>query len=202
MDKKEIRADLLSKRDTMSQETWVEYSRKIERNLLRSHLFKECDKLFLYADFHGEVGTITLIEEALMRGKKIYLPKVHENFDENKMDFYNITSTFELVSGYKGIMEPISSQDRRFNYEEAKNEKLLMLVPGIAFDINGNRLGYGKGYYDNYLKDKPSMTTIGLCFSMQIMDDIPVIDTDIKLDYIISEQTTSDEINTYKFKNL
>lgn len=197
MDKKIIRSELLSKRDLLSSDKWSEYSKTIEKNILKSNIYKNCKKLLVYMDFHGEVGTMSLIEEALLNGKEVYLPKVHEGFNEARMDFYKISSTFELVDGYKGIMEPISNPSTCFDYENSDKEGLLMLVPGVAFDNKGHRLGYGKGYYDKYLADKEKILTIGLCFSLQVLDEIPTEDTDITLDYIVNEKTSVEEINTF-----
>ena len=199
MDKEAIRKELLAKRDSLSKETWNDSSKAIERTLLKSKLYKECDKIFLYSDIHGEVGTVTLCEEALMTGKAVYLPKVHEGFDEARMDFYKILNTYELVPGYMNILEPMPDQDKVFDYESCKNEKLLMLVPGVAFDKEKNRLGYGKGYYDNYLSDKDNILTVGLCFSCQLLDKLPATDSDVKLDFILTEETTLDELNTLEF---
>lgn len=200
MDKAKIRSKLLEKRDKLSCDKWSEMSKAIERNILKSRLYREADKLLLYADYHGEAGTITLIEEALMAGKEVYLPKVHENFNEAKMDFYKIESTYELVSGYMGIMEPMPGSGKCFEYDSAKGKNLLMLVPGVAFDKNGNRLGYGKGYYDNYLSDKPDIVTVGLCFSFQIADELPVNESDIKLDFVMDENTSYTELDKLKFR--
>ena len=198
--KEEIRKRLIAERDAMSQEKWQESSKAIEKKIIKSDIYKQADCILIYADFHGEVGTITLIEDALIKGKKVYLPKVHEDYTQNRMDFYEIFSTYELLSGYKGIMEPLADPTRCFKYGEYSSKKVLMLVPGVAFDKNGNRLGYGKGYYDNYLSDKPSILSIGLCFAIQLMDEIPVNERDVKLDYVITENTQDSFINEIKYR--
>lgn len=199
MEKEEIRKELLHKRDELSKENWNAFSKAIEKTILKSKLFKECDKLFVYSDFHSEVGTVSLIEEALILGKQVYVPKVIDNLYESRMDFFRIDSSYELVRGYMGIMEPLASTDRVFNYDNNKDQNLLMLVPGIAFDHNGNRLGYGKGYYDTYLKDKENILTIGLSFSLQVMDSLPVNSHDKQLAYVVTENTTLEEINRINF---
>lgn len=193
MDKKQIRKELLEKRDLLSRENWSKYSKQIEKTILQSKLYKKADSLLLYMDFHGEVGTVSLIEEALLNGKKVYLPKVHENYDDNRMDFYKITSTFELVDGYKGIKEPMPNISTCFEYNPEEN--VLMLVPGVAFSSNGYRLGYGKGYYDKYLSNKSNIITVGLCFSLQLVDDLPVNEFDIPMKYIVTENTDLSELN-------
>ena len=196
-EKKTIRKDLIGKRDSLNTNVWIENSNIIQRNIMRSELYNSADCILCYADFHGEVGTLTIIENALMSGKHIFLPKVVENFIEARMEFYEVFSTNELIGGYKGIMEPTGNVERVFDYEAYKDKNVLMLVPGVAFSKDGYRLGYGKGYYDHYLCDKPNILKCGLCFSMQIIDDLPVNENDVKMDMIISERTSFEEINKY-----
>lgn len=199
MNKKDIRKELKIRRENITYEEWLLNSQIIENKILKSKVYKECRKLFVYADFNNEVEMMFLIEQALLDRKEIYLPKVLEGFEESRMDFFRITSTFELVDGYLGIKEPISDNSKVFDYESSKDEKMLMLVPGVAFDNLGNRLGYGKGYYDNYLKDKPNILTVGVCFSLQIVDSFPTSDIDVRLNHILTEKTPTEEIDRYTF---
>lgn len=198
--KEEIRKDLLLKRDSLAPHEWSGASSKIQRTILESKLYAECDKLFIYSDYHGEVGTIVIIEDALMKGKEVYLPKCLENFTEARMEFYRVRSTYELVPGYKGIMEPMENNDNKFIYDPLSKENLLMFVPGVVYDKNFNRMGYGKGYYDNYLKDKPTMFKIGIAFSLQLIDEIPISENDIKMDFIVTENTLIEEINKCSYE--
>lgn len=198
--KEELRKRLITQRDLMAPDVWTSKSKMIEKIILQSTLYNQCDHLFIYADYHGEVGTTTLIEDALIKGKAVYLPKVLENFEESRMDFFRVYNTFELVNGYKGIREPMGNSERCFSYPLHANEKMLMLVPGVCFDKHGNRLGYGKGYYDNYLKDKPNMIKIGLCFAIQMLDEIPVNERDIRLDLVLSEESHLMDINRICFR--
>jgi 5-formyltetrahydrofolate cyclo-ligase len=195
MDKREIRKDLIDKRDAIKSDDWVEFSNKIQRNIIRSSLYRNAECILLYSDFHGEVGTFSLIEAALLDNKKVFLPKVCENFMEARMEFYQIYSTQELIDGFMGIKEPIGSLDRVFSLDEIDLSKTVVFVPGVAFSKDNYRLGYGKGYYDNYLKDKDEMLKIGLCFSMQVTDTIPNEEHDIKMNYVITEKTRVLDIN-------
>ncbi len=199
-EKSSIRSSLINKRDSLSSDIWTYNSNMIQRSIIRSAMYRECDCLLIYADYHGEVGTLTLVDDALINGKEVYLPKVLEGFDEARMEFYRIFSSHELVNGYKGIREPLGNFERAFDYEAYKDKNVLMLVPGVAFDKRGFRLGYGKGYYDNYLKNKPSVMKVGICFSMQICDELPASDNDVKLDFIVSENTKTQEIIDF-YKN-
>lgn len=196
-DKKSVRKELLNLRDSQSFENWNKNSMTIERNIIKSSIYKKADCILCYSDFHGEVATDLLIEEALLSGKKIYLPKVLNNFIESRMDFYEIFSTSDLLKGFKGIKEPVGCYENAFSYEKFAFNNILMLVPGVAFSKDNYRLGYGKGYYDRYLSDKPNIFKCGLCFSLQIKDSLPVESNDIRMNYIISEKTSLEDINNF-----
>lgn len=197
--KSQIRKELIAKRDSISPDLWSEYSNTIQKKLLKSSIYRTADCIMCYADYNGEVGTLTIIEDALMKGKEVYLPKVLDNFVESRMEFYRIYSTYELIDGYKGIKEPLGTADRAFVSSAFSSKKVLMLVPGVAFDKHNHRLGYGKGFYDNYLKDKDNILKIALCFSMQIQDTVPSTEHDITMDYLLCETTDSTEINKFKY---
>ena len=98
------------------------------------------------------------------------------------MKFYYITSLNDLTAGYKGIPEP-----GLYCEPAAENRQKIILVPGVAFDINGNRTGYGKGYYDRYLSKHSNLIKIGAAFSLQVVDSIDADEFDIPLDYIVTE---------------
>ncbi len=198
-DKKQIRSELKAKRDSLNGELWVQYSNTIQSLVLKSKIYKEADSIFAYSDFHGEVGTLSIIEDALLKGKKVYMPKVLDTFDDNGMAFFRIYSTSELISGFKGIKEPGGNGERVFDPDKESNDKKLMLVPGVAFSSDGYRIGYGRGYYDKYLEGKNQFFKLGLSFSMQIVDDIPSEIHDIKMDFVVTENTKLQEINKYKF---
>ncbi|MBR6308106.1 MAG: 5-formyltetrahydrofolate cyclo-ligase [Lachnospiraceae bacterium] len=193
-DKREIRKELILKRDSIDGRDWEINSKAIQKTIIQSSLYKKADCIMTYSDFHGEVGTLMIVEDALLSGKRVFLPKVLDNFTERKMEFYEIFSTVDLISGYKGIMEPTGNRQRAFNYSEWADKTILMTVPGVVFDSHNYRMGYGMGYYDKYLSDKPSIIKCGLCFSMQILDEIPVTDEDIKMDFLVSETTGLDRL--------
>ena len=193
-DKREIRKELIQKRDSVDGRDREINSKAIQKTVIQSSLYKKADCIMTYADFHGEVGTLMIVEDALLSGKRVFLPKVLDNFTERKMEFYEIFSTVDLISGYKGIMEPTGNRQRTFNYSDWDGKNILMTVPGVAFDKRNFRMGYGMGYYDKYLSDKPSIIKCGLCFSMQILDEIPVSNQDVKMDFLVSENTGADKL--------
>ena len=198
-DKREIRSELKAKRDSLNGELWVQNSNTIQSLVLKSKIYKEADSIFAYSDFHGEVGTLSIIEDALLKGKKVYMPKVLDTFDDNGMAFFRIFSTSELIPGFKGIKEPCGNGERVFDPEKESNDKILMLVPGVAFSTDGYRIGYGRGYYDKYLEGKEIFFKMGLSFSMQVVDNLPNEIHDVKMDLVVTEDSKLQDINKYKF---
>lgn len=198
--KAEVRKEKLLTRDSLNPQIWTVESGVIEKTLLRSRLFHDADCILLYSDYHGEVGTTLIFNEALIQGKEVYLPKCIDSFDTTGMDFYRVFSSYELVPGYKGIMEPLEDATKVFSYENAANKNILMLVPGVAFDKNGNRLGYGKGYYDRYLKDKERIVKCGLLFECQLTEEIPSEECDVKMDILITEKTALSDVDKIKYQ--
>ena len=86
------------------------------------------------------------------------------------------------------VMLMIPKEIKENRYKLNKNEDTLVIVPGVAFDINGYRVGYGKGYYDKYLSDKRQISTMALAFACQLVDEIPYDSYDIKMDKIVTEE--------------
>ena len=199
-DKGSIRKRIIVSRDAIPSDLWNENSYTIQKNIMKSELYKKADCIMCYADFHGEVGTILFIEDALLKGKHVFLPKVLENFVESRMEFYEIFSTSELLNGYKGIKEPTGNMQRSFDYDLYKDKNILMLVPGVAFSKNGYRIGYGKGYYDFYLEEKERIIKAGLCFDLQVVDEFNIDSNDIKMDLLISESTKISDIDEIEYK--
>lgn len=195
MDKSLLRKEMLIKRAGLSDNDWFEKSSIIQKIILQSKLLDIADDILVYADYKGEVETKSIIEDALLEGKNVYLPRVCESDSEPLMEFYKISSINSLSEGYKGIREPIPSMDCRYQYDEKSGRCTIMFVPGVAFDKYNNRLGYGKGFYDYYLKDKKQIITVGLGFSLQIVDELPVSDNDVTLNMIVTEDSSVNEIN-------
>ena len=155
----------------------------IAKKVLKTPEYKEADNILLYADYRHEVMTREIFDDALLHKKKVYFPKSN---DDGTMEFYQIISVKQLESGYKGIKEPVV--DNRYLFKHNSKEDTLIIVPGVAFDMKGYRVGYGKGFYDRFMQDKRQMTAFGLCFSNQLVDEIPHAMHDIKMDKIVTEE--------------
>ena len=177
--KKTIRKQILTLRKAIPSEQLEEDSKKIIDKVIEHPAYQKADLIFAYVDAKGEVKTKELIQHAWSQGKKVAVPKVHGDI----MKFYLISSYEELEAGCFGIMEP------KENCQEVKriSDKSLVIMPGVAFDRTGNRIGYGKGYYDKYFSKYPEIYKIAIAFSMQIMPEIKADEFDVKADCVITE---------------
>ena len=141
-------------------------------------IYKQSKKIAIYYSTKDEVDTINLIKYSLKENKEVYLPKVT---GKKEMSFYRITSLDKknFTKSKFGILEPI---------EENKTDSIeLTIVPGICFDKEKNRLGYGGGFYDTYLQ-KNKTYKIGLCYHNNLIDKLPKEEHDIPMDMIITEK--------------
>ena len=177
--KKDIRKRVLEKRNQITDKEWEERSHSIYKKVVTHPFFLQADAIFCYIDYRREVGTHAIIEQAWKLGKKVAAPKV----DGDEMEFYYIQSFMDLQEGFKGIPEP-----RQIH--PAKDEQVLVIMPGAAFDMKCNRIGYGKGYYDKYLRVHPNAKTIAIAFELQMVESIPAETYDICPDILITEEET------------
>lgn len=177
--KKDIRKRVLAIRQNLTVKEWEEKSLLIYEKVTSHPFFLQADAIYCYIDYRREVATRKMIEHAWKLNKKVAVPKVNED----QMDFYYIHSFEDLQEGFKGILEP----EERY---PAKDEHVLVLMPGAAYDVMHNRVGYGKGYYDKYLHAHPDYKTIAIAFELQIVEEIPADTFDICPDIIITEEKT------------
>ena len=172
--KKEIRKRILAKRDALLPAERFRSETLVSDRILGHQWYHKAEYILLFASYGSEISTDEILKEALKVGKKVYMPKV----EGETMEFYRIFAKEDLVAGYKGIFEPDGFSEK-FVYE-CVPDKVLMIMPGAAFDIKRNRIGYGKGFYDKYLADKPDLQTIAIGFDCQMVEYIEADDNDIK----------------------
>ncbi|MBN1898088.1 MAG: 5-formyltetrahydrofolate cyclo-ligase [Spirochaetes bacterium] len=173
-----LRKEIKVRMEKLSKRERIEKEHQIYRNLFAMAKFKKSVHILSYVSFKNEVDTKYIIQRSIEEGKKVYVPRVDE--DTNELKICALSSFKELKKGYRGIPEPIN--------EPVEKEKFdLILVPGLAFDPNGFRLGRGEGYFDKYL-DKVKGFKVGLGFFLQIVEKIPVEGHDIKMNMIITEK--------------
>jgi 5-formyltetrahydrofolate cyclo-ligase len=173
--KMELRKMLLEERDKI--ENKYEKSCRIYLNLKRLEVWKKSKIIHTYITFRSEVDTRLIINNALIEGKRVLCPKIMGN----NLLIGEIKSFNDLTVGKYGILEPINIIS--INLEDID----IIIVPGIAFDLKGYRLGYGGGYYDRFLKNLKRPIKIGLIFDQLIKKELPHTNMDIKMDIIISE---------------
>lgn len=186
--KSRLRTFYLNRRDSLSENDRLEKSSQIITKLKEIVEINDCEDILIYFNYRTEVITGAYIEELLNnKNERVYLPKV----EGDEMDFYRIEQVDDLISGYKGIMEPLPDKQYMFNDDKLKN--CLIIIPGSVFDTNGMRIGYGKGFYDRYLSRFPGLIKVALAFDCQIAtENIPADDYDISMDFIITESKIMD----------
>lgn len=175
--KTEIRRRILKMRNALTAEERDRAAFRLRERILGHPWFSLSNIILCYADYGSEIGTRDLIRAALTAGKKVFLPKV----EGEDMAFYRIRDLSELVQGYKGIPEPVGDTER-YLAGSGQGEKTLLLMPGVAFDRHGNRIGYGKGFYDRFLADHIQLQgrTIAVGYQCQMLEEVPAEETDIR----------------------
>ncbi len=153
----------------------------IAENVLKSSAFAAAKNVGIYVNFGDEVSTKKIISQSLSSGKNVSVPVVAKD----EMNFYSIKSLNDLreMNNF-GIRQPAA--ERKNLVDPTKLD--LLIVPGICFDLAGNRIGFGKGFYDKFLADS-SAVKLGICFEKQLLKDekIPTEKTDVAMDFVVTE---------------
>lgn len=180
MEKKRIREEIIQKRNYLSSKIKKEYDELIFKKLIESDIYNNSKKIFTYVSFASEIDTIKFIKYALNDNKEVYVPKTDKT--KKEMVAIRINSLENMDVDNWGILEPKSVDKNKIG----KNFDLI-LIPGLAFDRKGNRIGYGGGYYDKYLSQiKEENNKIVLAYDFQVVDSIKNEVHDIKVNYIIT----------------
>lgn len=191
--KEKVRKKAVETRDSIDEESRQQKSEEIAKKILEADWFKEADIVLSYHAFRSEVEVDALNRAVLTQGKKLYLPKTYVK--EKQIRFFEITDLSKLKRGYQKIWEP-TGEEPEFSFETVKEEqkKVLMIMPGTAYDARGYRMGYGGGYYDRYLNTHEAewkmidFMTVFAAFSEQKMILIPGERCDVKPDVIVTEK--------------
>ena len=164
-------------------------SKRIFDRILNHPIYKESACIFSYASFRNEVDTLEFHKKVLDDDKILALPKV---LSKEQMEFFKITDLNQLVKSSMGIFEP----DERCEIITPSDIPSLMILPGLAYDSNFNRLGYGGGYYDRYLMKYPeNIIRCGVGFQCQKIDRVPAMPFDQLMDYIITEDEWNERMD-------
>lgn len=170
MNKQEYRKKALEIRDSISVENREEYSGIIAVRLLESDAVKKAENILIYYSYRSEVSTEHLIERLIQMGKRVFCPKVLDP-KEGLMEFYRITDMNQISEGFHGIPEPVTV-DVYETGTDRQHSDTLMIIPGVAFDRECNRIGYKGGFYDRYIPRVPGAVLVAIAFDEQISDDV------------------------------
>ena len=185
MTKAQIRDRMKEERSKMPNAELVQKSKLIHEQLLQTKAYGQCSKIFSFVSFGNEVDTRELISRALAEQKIVYVPRV----EKKNLEFYEIQNLSGLIPSKFGVPEPEINPELRFSLSSCEPmETALMIMPGLAFDLIGNRIGYGAGYYDSYLSRLPSsqFIKIAIAFDFQVIKQIPAEEYDVLMDAIIT----------------
>ena len=175
MTKNDLRSQIRILKRAMTEEQIASASLRLGELLLAHPLYQNAKTIYGYLPYNQEVRTVPMLEQALRDGKRVAVPKVFG--DDMKFIYMDDLSRVEL--GYCGIPEPIDDGP------EADDPTALVLMPGLAFDPQGHRIGYGGGFYDKFLAQEPEHPTIALCYRFQMVDEIPTEKYDIPVDLVL-----------------
>ena len=187
-EKKRLRKEIIDRRNNLSITERFDASKRIKDTLFSLHEFKDAKRVHFFISFGSEVITSEMIKDAIKMGKSVVVPFVDREKKELRLseikDFFK-----ELEPGYWGILEPKKEYRRDASIDDID----LMVMPGVAFDEKGHRLGYGMAFYDKLLSDrKRNMPLIAIAFDMQVVDDVPCERHDILIDKIVTEKRVID----------
>ncbi len=177
--KNELRKIYKEKRKLMSRAEAEEKSVLACNRFLESEMYKNARTIMLYLPLGNEADTNLIIKSAFADGKKVALPVTEQ--ESGAITPYFVNENTEFAKGAFSVTEPLNSQAADIS------EIDVVIVPGIAFDKNGNRIGFGKGCYDKFL-NKFDCIKVGFCYDYQICDEIPSDKYDVKMDCIITEK--------------
>lgn len=190
--KQKQRLQSKKKRNEIGEADRERFSKQIHKRLQNVPGYQQAELVFSYASFGSEVDTWGINQTVLDDKKQLYLPKT--DVLHQTMEFYPVTSLHELVPGYQGILEPAGPCLDTDGEIAWKNSRFLLLLPGLAFDRAGNRLGYGGGFYDRFLAEYLCECTasgtevVMLAFSAQEVNLVVTEQTDYKVRQIITER--------------
>lgn len=174
--KKNMRSNVRKLKKQYTQQQLQDMSEAAIARLVENPYIKKAATVMLYYSLPDEVFTHNVIKVLASEGKKILLPVV---IDEENMELREYHDDNDLTLGAYDIMEPTGKLFTNYDIID------VAVVPGMMFDVKGNRLGRGKGYYDRFLKKIPTVHKIGICFKFQIADNVPCEENDVKVNELI-----------------
>ena len=175
MDKKELRRQIREMKRSMTEEEIVSASEKLGELFLASEAYQKAKTIYGYLPYNQEVRTVPMLQRAIDDGKRVAVPKCYGD----EMRFIYLEDLSQVEKGYCGIPEPIADEP------VADGQTALVLMPGLAFDPQGHRMGYGGGFYDKFLEKEPEHPTLALCYAFQMMEHLETEAHDIPVDTVL-----------------
>lgn len=175
MDKKALRKQIREKKRAMTPQQIEQASARLGELFAASQAYKNAKTVYGYLPYNQEVRTVPMLERALQDGKRVAVPKVYGD----DMKFIYIDDLSQVAEGYAGIPEPIADGP------VADDPTALVLMPGLAFDPQGHRIGYGGGFYDRFLAAEPDHPTLALCYDFQMLPQLETEEFDIPVDTVL-----------------
>ena len=175
MDKSALRKIIREKKRAMSAEQITQASERLAQLFLASSYYKNAKSVYGYLPYNQEVRTVPMLEQARKDGKRVAVPKIFGD----EMKFIWLDDLSAVSKGYSGIPEPINDGPI------ADDPNALVLMPGLAFDPQGHRIGYGGGFYDRFLASEPDHPTLALCYDFQLLDHLETEPFDINVDCVL-----------------
>ncbi len=179
MDKKALRAQMREKKRALSARQIERASALLAQQLFAHPAYRAARSIYGYLSYNQEVRTLPILEQAQRDGKRVAVPKVFGD----EMKFLWLDDLTAIAPGAYNIPEPIADEPT------ADDETALVLMPGIAFDPDGHRCGYGGGFYDKYLAAHSQHPTLALCYGFQMLRHLDTDAHDIPVDFVLSQDT-------------
>ena len=175
MDKKELRRTIRERKRAMTEDEIIRRSEALGKLFAASEAYQNAKTIYGYLPYNQEVRTVPMLEQAMREGKRIAVPKCYGD----EMRFIYMDDLNKVEKGYANIPEPIADGPI------ADDETALVLMPGLAFDPQGHRIGYGGGFYDKFLAAEPNHPTLALCYEFQMLPHLETEEHDIPVDYVL-----------------
>ncbi len=175
MDKKELRARIREQKRAMTENEIDGKSALLGLKFRASGLYARAKTVYGYLPYNQEVRTVAMLQQAMRDGKRVAVPKVFGD----EMRFIYMEDLTAVEKGYAGIPEPVADGPI------AADPTALVLMPGLAFDAEGHRIGYGGGFYDRFLEKEPNHPTLALCYDFQMLEHLDTEEHDIPVDQVI-----------------
>lgn len=175
MDKAALRRKIREKKKAMSPEEMESRSARLGELFVQTEAYRKAKTIYGYMPYNQEVRTVPILERAIRDGKKVAVPKVYGD----TMRFIYLDGLTQVEKSDMGIPEPVADEP------VAEDKTALVLMPGLAFDKTGHRIGYGGGFYDKFLTAEPDHPTVALCYDFQMFDHLDTEEFDIPVDMVI-----------------